>query len=152
MVHWWKCCRIVVPSRCQFPSSTRTGAISQSACACSGSGSLRFSSRCSPTDVEGWRSHQELRYQVCSSSASPPWRVLPAVCGCEVNVSEKADISAELDDERSACCVCTRRRERFDLDRWLTNPSQLVPGARMYFKIDDAKSRADVIAYLEQLK
>jgi cytochrome c len=38
------------------------------------------------------------------------------------------------------------------LDRWLTNPSQLVPGTKMYFKIDDAQNRADVIAYLEQLK
>jgi len=38
------------------------------------------------------------------------------------------------------------------LDRWLTNPSQLVPGTKMYFKIDDAQKRADVIAYLEQLK
>jgi cytochrome c len=38
------------------------------------------------------------------------------------------------------------------LDGWLANPSQLVPGTKMYFKIDDAKSRADVIAYLEQLK
>jgi len=38
------------------------------------------------------------------------------------------------------------------LDQWLANPSQLIPGTRMYFKIDDAKSRADIIAYLAQLK
>jgi cytochrome c len=38
------------------------------------------------------------------------------------------------------------------LDHWLANPSQLVPGTKMYFKIDDAKSRADIIAYLAQLK
>jgi cytochrome c len=38
------------------------------------------------------------------------------------------------------------------LDRWLTNPSELVPGTKMYFKIDDAKSRADIIAYLKDLK
>jgi cytochrome c len=38
------------------------------------------------------------------------------------------------------------------LDRWLANPSQLVTGSKRYFKIDDAKSRADIIAYLEQLK
>jgi cytochrome c len=42
--------------------------------------------------------------------------------------------------------------DRSTLDRWLTNPSQLVPGTKMFFKIDDAQSRADVIAYLEQLK
>jgi len=42
--------------------------------------------------------------------------------------------------------------DRSTLDRWLTNPSELVPGTKMFFKIDDAQSRADVIAYLEQLK
>jgi cytochrome c len=38
------------------------------------------------------------------------------------------------------------------LDRWLTNPSALVPGTKMYFKIDDAQSRADIIAYLKEQK
>jgi cytochrome c len=38
------------------------------------------------------------------------------------------------------------------LDRWLTNPSELVPGTKMFFKLDSAQDRADVIAYLEQLK
>jgi cytochrome c len=38
------------------------------------------------------------------------------------------------------------------LDRWLTNPSDLVPGTKMFFKVDDAQSRADIIAYLKQLK
>jgi cytochrome c len=37
------------------------------------------------------------------------------------------------------------------LDRWLTNPSALVPGTKMFFKIDDAQARADVIAYLKEL-
>lgn len=38
------------------------------------------------------------------------------------------------------------------LDRWLTNPSGLVPGTKMFFKIDDPQSRADIIAYLSGLK
>jgi cytochrome c len=38
------------------------------------------------------------------------------------------------------------------LDRWLTNPSALVPGTKMFFKIDDAQSRADIIAYLKELR
>jgi cytochrome c len=38
------------------------------------------------------------------------------------------------------------------LDRWLTNPSGLVPGTKMFFKIDDPQSRADIIAYLAELK
>lgn len=38
------------------------------------------------------------------------------------------------------------------LDKWLTNPSALVPGTKMFFKLDSPQARADVIAYLEQLK
>jgi len=38
------------------------------------------------------------------------------------------------------------------LDRWLSNPSALVPGTKMYFKINDAQARADIIAYLAELK
>jgi cytochrome c len=38
------------------------------------------------------------------------------------------------------------------LDRWLTNPSALVPGTKMFFKLDDPQSRADVIAYLKELR
>ena len=37
------------------------------------------------------------------------------------------------------------------LDRWLNNPSALVPGTKMFFKIDDAQARADIIAYLKEL-
>jgi cytochrome c len=39
-----------------------------------------------------------------------------------------------------------------NLDRWLTNPSALVPGTKMFFQISDAQQRADVIAYLKLLK
>lgn len=38
------------------------------------------------------------------------------------------------------------------LDRWLSNPSALVPGTKMYFTIPDAQARADIIAYLAGLK
>ncbi|HEX4234027.1 MAG TPA: cytochrome c family protein [Caldimonas sp.] len=38
------------------------------------------------------------------------------------------------------------------LDRWLVNPSALVPGTKMFFRIDDAQARADLIAYLKQQK
>jgi len=37
-----------------------------------------------------------------------------------------------------------------NLDRWLTNPQGLVPGAKMFFSLPNAKDRADVIAYLAQ--
>jgi cytochrome c len=38
------------------------------------------------------------------------------------------------------------------LDHWLSNPSALVPGTKMFFKLDDPQGRADVIAYLAELK
>ena len=38
------------------------------------------------------------------------------------------------------------------LDRWLTNPSALVPGTKMYFKLDDPQSRADIISFLKELR
>ena len=38
------------------------------------------------------------------------------------------------------------------LDRWLTNPQQLVPGSKMYFAVGDPQKRADIIAYLQLQK
>jgi cytochrome c len=37
-----------------------------------------------------------------------------------------------------------------NLDRWLSNPQALVPGAKMFFSLSDPKDRADVIAYLAE--
>lgn len=39
-----------------------------------------------------------------------------------------------------------------NLDRWLTGPQKLVPGAKMFFSIPRAKDRADIIAYLARQK
>ena len=38
------------------------------------------------------------------------------------------------------------------LDRWLTNPSALVPGTKMFFQVADAQNRADIIAFLKEQK
>jgi cytochrome c len=38
------------------------------------------------------------------------------------------------------------------LDRWLTDPSALVPGTRMFYQIDNPQDRADIIAYLKDQK
>jgi cytochrome c len=40
--------------------------------------------------------------------------------------------------------------DRANLDRWLTNPQALVPGAKMFFAMPNANDRADVIAYLAE--
>jgi cytochrome c len=36
------------------------------------------------------------------------------------------------------------------LDRWLTNPSALVPGTKMFFQVSDPQNRADIIAFLKE--
>ena len=36
------------------------------------------------------------------------------------------------------------------LDKWLTLPQDLVPGAKMAFRLVNPQDRADVIAYLKQ--
>jgi cytochrome c len=36
------------------------------------------------------------------------------------------------------------------LDKWLTDPQKLVPGAKMFFHLDSAQDRADVIEFLKE--
>jgi cytochrome c len=36
------------------------------------------------------------------------------------------------------------------LDRWLTDPSALVPGTRMFYQVDNPQDRADIVAYLKE--
>ena len=36
------------------------------------------------------------------------------------------------------------------LDKWLTDPQAFVPGVKMFFHLDNAQDRADVIAYLKE--
>jgi cytochrome c len=36
------------------------------------------------------------------------------------------------------------------LDRWLTDPQAMAPGAKMRFRLPDAQDRADVIAFLRE--
>ena len=36
------------------------------------------------------------------------------------------------------------------LDKWLADPQALVPGTKMFFNLDSAQDRADVIEYLKQ--
>ena len=38
------------------------------------------------------------------------------------------------------------------LNRWITNPSALVPGTKMFFQVSDAQNRADIIAFLKEQK
>jgi cytochrome c len=36
------------------------------------------------------------------------------------------------------------------LDQWLSNPQKFVPGSKMFYHLDNAKDRADVIEYLKE--
>ena len=42
--------------------------------------------------------------------------------------------------------------DKTTLDRWLTNPTAMVPGTKMFFLIDNPQNRADIIAYLSELR
>ncbi len=37
-----------------------------------------------------------------------------------------------------------------NLDKWLANPQQLVPGTRMFYKVDSARDRVDLIEFLKE--
>ena len=37
-----------------------------------------------------------------------------------------------------------------NLDKWLADPEVLVPGSKMYFSVDKAGDRADLIAFLKE--
>ena len=37
-----------------------------------------------------------------------------------------------------------------NLDKWLTDPQAFIPGARMFYHLDSAKDRADIIAFLKE--
>jgi cytochrome c len=36
------------------------------------------------------------------------------------------------------------------LDKWLTDPQAVAPGAKMFFHLDNPQDRADMIAYLKE--
>ena len=38
-----------------------------------------------------------------------------------------------------------------NLDQWLIDPQKFVPGSKMFYHLDNAKDRADVIEYLKEL-
>lgn len=37
-----------------------------------------------------------------------------------------------------------------NLDKWLTNPQEFVPGSKMLYKVDNSQDRADIIAFLKE--
>jgi cytochrome c len=37
-----------------------------------------------------------------------------------------------------------------NLNKWLTNPKEMVPGTKMFYKVDDPQDRADIIEFLKQ--
>jgi cytochrome c len=100
------------------------------------------------TSVSGDAAHGKMLYQGCQACHSiddndlgPKHRGVvgrPAGSVVDYNYSAALKNSGLTWDEGT-------------LDRWLTNPSALVPGTKMFFKIDDAQARADIIAYLKEL-
>jgi cytochrome c len=101
------------------------------------------------TPLEGDPEHGKALYQACTACHSidendlgPKHR---GVVGRRAGSIEDYNYSPSLKNSGLTW-------DKTTLDRWLTNPSELVPGTKMYFKIDDPQMRADIIAYLAQLK
>lgn len=68
---------------------------------------------------------------------------LAAVYGRTAGTVPRFDYSHELKNSQIVWTEAT-------LDRWLTNPQTMVPGADMDFYVAKPQERADVIAYLKQ--
>jgi len=37
-----------------------------------------------------------------------------------------------------------------NLDKWLTNPQELIPGTKMFYEVQNPQDRADLIAFLKE--
>lgn len=37
-----------------------------------------------------------------------------------------------------------------NLDKWLTNPQEFIPGTKMFYEVNNAQDRADIIAFLKE--
>ena len=100
-----------------------------------------------PTRAAGDAAHGEALYQGCqdchsldSNDVGPMHRgVFGRKAGSvrDYNYSQALKNSGLTWDEQT-------------LDRWLTDPQKLVPGNKMFYHLDDAKDRADVIDYLKE--
>ena len=119
------------------------------ASALAASGSIAGSSPASAAAGSGDSAHGKALYQGCLACHSiddndlgPKHRGVvgrPAGSVADYNYSAALKNSGLTWDEAT-------------LDRWLTNPSALVPGTKMFFKMEDAQARADIIAYLKELR
>lgn len=103
----------------------------------------------STTPLQGDPTHGKTLYQACTACHSidendigPKHR---GVVGRKAGTAPDYAYSAAL---KASGIVW----DKTTLDRWLTNPSVLVPGTKMFFLMPDPQARADVIAYLAELK
>lgn len=111
-----------------------------------GCGAVHFAAAAPPS---GDAAHGKVLYQACGACHSVDENDLGpkhrGVVGRPAGSIEDYAYSAALKQSGLTW-------DEASLDRWLSNPSALVPGTKMFFKIDDAQSRADIIAYLKELK
>jgi cytochrome c len=63
--------------------------------------------------------------------------------------ARKADSLTDYDYSDALKSANITRNEE-TLDKWLTDPQAVAPGAKMFFHLDNPQDRADVIAYLKE--
>src|SRR5271166_1204150 len=71
--------------------------------------------------------------------------VLGAVCALSAPASAAAAGDADRGETIYEAC-----QDCHTLDKWLTDPQAVAPGAKMFFHLENAQDRADVIAYLKE--
>lgn len=91
------------------------------------------------------------RCQMCHSVApgGAPGPMAPNLRGV---VGRKAGSSASFKSYSPALTGYGQAWNKANLDKFLEQPSKLVPGTRMVIALPDAKQRADVIDYLSSQK
>ncbi len=91
----------------------------------------------------------QMIYQRCMSCHSPDMnRIGPAHRGVFGRAAGSVAGYAYSDALKQSGIIWDEER----LDRWLSGPRQLVPGAKMTFSLSDPQARMDVIAFLKTLR
>ena len=100
-----------------------------------------------PAKAAGDAAHGEVLYQGCedchSIEKNDVGPMHKGVVGRPSGIVPGYNYSPAL---RNAKIVWTEE----SLDKWLTNPQQLIPGTKMFYEVKNPQDRADLIAFLKE--
>ena len=100
-----------------------------------------------PAKAAGDATHGEVLYQGCedchSIQKNDVGPMHKGVVGRPSGIVPGYKYSLAL---RNAKIVWTEE----NLDKWLTNPQQFIPGTKMFYEVKNPQDRADLIAFLKE--